>query len=61
MVRLQFPAHDPRIPLTPCHIMILISVIGGATCSDAELPWRKTVGRLLAEQGVGVVVGGEAG
>ncbi len=40
---------------------ILISVIGGATCSEAEAALAKRVGRLLAEQGVGVVCGGRGG
>ena len=40
---------------------ILISVIGGATCSEAEAALAETVGRLLAERGVGVVCGGRGG
>ncbi len=40
---------------------VLVSVIGGATCSDEEAALAETVGRLLAEQGVGVVCGGRGG
>ena len=41
--------------------MILISVIGGATCSEAEAALAEDVGHLLAERGVGVVCGGRGG
>jgi len=41
--------------------MNLISVIGGATCSEAEAALAEAVGRLLAERGVGVVCGGRGG
>jgi uncharacterized protein (TIGR00725 family) len=41
--------------------MILIPVIGGATCSEEEAAQAEAVGRLLAEQGVGVVCGGRGG
>lgn len=40
---------------------ILVSVIGGATCSEEEAAQAETVGRLLAERGVGVVCGGRGG
>lgn len=41
--------------------MNLISVIGGATCTNAEAALAEAVGRLLAERGVGVVCGGRGG
>ena len=44
---------SPRIPL--------VSVIGGASCSDAEREWAYEVGQMLAVRGVGVVCGGRGG
>jgi len=40
---------------------VLISVIGGATCSEAETTLAEAVGQLLAERGVGVICGGRGG
>src|SRR5439155_15520869 len=40
---------------------LLIGVIGGSWCSTEEAEWAVVVGRLLAEQGAGLVCGGAAG
>ncbi len=39
----------------------LVAVIGGAQCSEQEAAWAEAVGRLLAQQGLGVVCGGRGG
>ncbi len=39
----------------------LIAVVGGAQCSPAEAALAEAVGRLVAEQGLGIVCGGRGG
>jgi len=40
---------------------LLIGVIGGSWCSTEEAEWAVVGGRLLAEQGAGLLCGGLGG